>query len=486
MENALLEFGRKLQANPGAIAFVYYAGHGVQARRRPEAAPENFLIPVRSGLEDEFQATSKALPVREILEQLAAVGVRAGIIVLDACRDNGLRRSTMAANTRGLSLTVSEASSFLIAYSTEPGRVALDSLPGSTVLLSPYARRLAEQIVVPGKSITDVFVDVGAQVAEDTHNQQNPEATIRLSARSARLYFARPVPAAPKVTRHAVGETFRDCPDCPELVMIPPGRFRMGSPADENGRYDNEGPPHTVTISYPLAVSRYPVTLEQWRAFLRASSHEMSHAHCYTRDRSNSKWIQAGRSWQDTGFAQGDSHPVVCVPWADAYAYVEWLSGKTGKHYRMLTEAEYEYANRAGSEDAYSWGADIRQACAYTNGSDQSRLQLGDNNLSPGNILQCNDGYPRTSPVGHFKPNRFGLYDMSGNVASWTADCYNDNYFGAPTDGSAWRSGDCGQRVVRGSSWHNLPRETRTAARFKGDVGISTYNQGLRLARSAD
>jgi hypothetical protein len=329
MESALLEFGRTLRASPGAVAFVYYAGHGVQAQRRPDTPPENFLVPVRSGLEEDFQAASKAISVQELLDELAAVGVQTGIVVLDACRDNGLKRSTMAANTRGLAL--SEAGGFLIAYSTEPGKVAIDALPGSAIQLSPYARRLAEQLVIPGKSITDVFVDVGAQVAEDTRGQQNPEATIRLKARSSKLYLAgtpRPnlqpppaaslpteqtpsnsaapavpplasltAPAEPSVFGHRVGETFRDCSGCPKMVVIPTGRFMMGSPSTEKGHQSLEGPMHEVHISYAFAVSKYPITRGEWKQFVKETGH---------------------KDGSDCLMRQEDDHPVVCVSWQDA------------------------------------------------------------------------------------------------------------------------------------------------------------------------
>jgi hypothetical protein len=325
MESALLEFGRELRASPGAIAFVYYAGHGVQAQRTPDAPAENFLVPVHSGLEEDFQAASKAIPVQQVLDQLAAIGVQTAIVVLDACRDNGLKHPTMGPNVRGL--IHSEATGFLIAYSTEPGKVALDSIPGNNVQLSPYARRLAEQLIAPGKSITDVFVDVGAQVAEDTHGQQNPEATFRLTARSSRLYLA-----GAQALKHET--VFRDCLDgCPEMVVIPPGRFMMGSPHSEVGHFGEESPVHEVRIAYSFAVGKYPVTRGEWRQFVQVTGHPKAE-NC---------------NWENPGFSQDDSHPVVCIAWGDAAAYTAWLSQKTGHHYRLLSEAEYEYVVRRES-----------------------------------------------------------------------------------------------------------------------------------------
>jgi TPR repeat protein/uncharacterized caspase-like protein len=190
MESAMREFGRKLQANPGAVAFIYYSGHGVQARRAPDAPEENFLVPLRADLEEEFEVAYKAVPVQEMLDALAAVGAQAGIVVLDACRNNGLKRPTKSSSTKGLALN--GAGGILIGYAAEPGQVALDTAPGSSEPMSPYARRLAEQLVMPGKSITDVFLDVRAQVIADTGGQQKPDAVMRLTRNLYLAGIARP------------------------------------------------------------------------------------------------------------------------------------------------------------------------------------------------------------------------------------------------------------------------------------------------------
>jgi uncharacterized caspase-like protein len=184
MDSVIRDFGRKLREHPGALAFVYYSGHGVQARRTPDSADENFLIPVASGIEEEFELSSKAIPLQQILDTLNAVGVRSGIVVLDACRDNALKRTGKSSASKGLA--PSEAGGLLIAYAAEPGHIALDAVPGGSAQLSPYARRLAEQLVLP-KSIVDVFLDAGQQVAADTGGQQKPEQVIRLTQN---LYLA--------------------------------------------------------------------------------------------------------------------------------------------------------------------------------------------------------------------------------------------------------------------------------------------------------
>jgi formylglycine-generating enzyme required for sulfatase activity len=292
------------------------------------------------------------------------------------------------------------------------------------------------------------------------------------------------VPAAPLVSRHVVGETFVDCvgPFCPEMVMIPPGRFLMGSPNYEQDRRDNEGPVHEVNIGYAFAASKYPVTRGQWRAFLAATGRSASSG-CFGWNLSTRKWEPRPEySWLNPGFAQEDSHPVVCVSWNEAEDYASWLSQKTGHRYRLLSEAEYEYINRAGSNGPYFWGNTEVGQCRYANGADATVKARIPGWSWP--TVDCSDGYVFTSSVGSFKPNGFGLYDTTGNVWSLTQDCYHDSYSGAPTDGSAWTTGNCARRVGRGSAWSAGRGELRAARRDWGSAAYAAGNQGLRVARS--
>lgn len=277
------------------------------------------------------------------------------------------------------------------------------------------------------------------------------------------------------------GTVFRDCDDCLEMVRVPAGRFEMGSPETETGRDPDEGPVHRVTIRYALAVSRYPVTLGQWRAFMQASHHRMSTRGCDALHPDDDGWaVRSDRSWRNPGFAQGDRHPVVCVGWLDAKAYADWLSARTRKPYRLLSEAEYEYVSRAGRTSPYFWGTDPDEACRYANAADASVKYT----YPDWTALGCGEGFLFTSPVGYFHPSPFGLYDTTGNVWSWTADCYHDSYSGAPVDGSAWVSGNCFRRVFRGGSWHIGPRELRAANRAWGYTTDGSDNVGFRVARS--
>jgi len=278
------------------------------------------------------------------------------------------------------------------------------------------------------------------------------------------------------------GETFRDCPACPEMVVIPAGTFRMGSPDDEKGRASDEGPVHLVRIAEPFALAAREVTVGEFRAFVEAKGYRTEAEKgqgCVTWD--GAKWAyDAKRTWRAPGFGQGADHPVVCVSWNDARAYLEWLSQEAKRTYRLPSEAEWEYAARAGSTTARYWGEGPDGACDFANVADEtSKRQY---NWAP--IHQCDDGFVNTAPVGSFKANAFGLEDMLGNVWEWTKDCWNDAYRGAPSDGSAWTGGDCGRRVLRGGSWGGGPDDVRSASRGGFGGGDRDDITGFRPART--
>ncbi len=277
------------------------------------------------------------------------------------------------------------------------------------------------------------------------------------------------------------GKVFRDCPDCPEMVVIPAGRFTMGSPANEIGRMGDEGPQHGVSIAQPLAVGKFEVTRGQFARFVEATGYNPRGCNIYDHDKKAWRLVPEDNSWRNPGFEQKDDHPVACVSWNDAKEYVKWLSGKTGKTYRLLSEAEWEYAARGGTDTARYWGNDAKEACRYANVGDQTveARYPGWKWVSH----DCNDGVANTASVGRYQPNRFGLYDMIGNVWEWTEDCWNENYNGAPGDGSAWTTGSCEKRVLRGGSWNFEPDIARSAKRY-GGVTAGRYGiTGFRLAR---
>jgi formylglycine-generating enzyme required for sulfatase activity len=189
-----------------------------------------------------------------------------------------------------------------------------------------------------------------------------------------------------------------------------------------------------------------------------------------------------GRNWRSPGFKQADSHPAVCVSWEDAAAYAEWLSRETGAAYRLPSEAEWEYAARAGTGTRYFWGNDARggDACTYANGAGQELSKR----LKGQPILPCRDRYQFTAPAGSLKASPFGLLDAIGNAAEWTEDCYHDSYAGAPSDGSAWTAGNCQLRVFRGGGWGDGPSYLRSALRSYIDPDVGIDGVGFRLART--
>jgi formylglycine-generating enzyme required for sulfatase activity len=234
------------------------------------------------------------------------------------------------------------------------------------------------------------------------------------------------------------GETFRDCPDCPEMVVVPSGEFDMGGK-----EISFEQPAHRVTIARPYAIQRREINFDEWDACADAGV-------CKNRP-DDHKW---GRGKQ----------PVIDISWEDAKQFVAWLSQKSGRTYRLPSEAEWEYAARAGTTTTFWWGKDVGKGNANCDGCGEVSLH-------------------KTLPTGSFRPNGFGLYDTAGNAYEWVEDCWNDNYKQAPKDGSAWTSGQCRQRVLRGGSFANKANAATSAARFRYDIDVRYYANGFRVVR---
>jgi formylglycine-generating enzyme required for sulfatase activity len=267
------------------------------------------------------------------------------------------------------------------------------------------------------------------------------------------------------------GSTFQDCEVCPEMVVIPAGSIRIGAPFAEGG--DDEWPIHNVVISRLFAVGKYEVTRFEFAMFVEATKYSIDFSCRYLAEVG---W-EAGVSWRNPGFRQTNRDPVVCVNWDDAKAYVAWLSQKTGMSYRLPSESEWEYAARAGGLDRYFYGDSVTMLCKYGNGVDASSDFKWRNRT-------CKDDYGTgTAPVGSFLPNKFGLYDTIGNVWEWIEDCWNEDYFGAPADGTSWNTGDCSNRGTRGGSWLNDPRFLRSAHRNRLFNGYRKNNTGFRVVR---
>jgi formylglycine-generating enzyme required for sulfatase activity len=247
---------------------------------------------------------------------------------------------------------------------------------------------------------------------------------------------------------------FKECDKCPEMVVAPSGSFTMGSPESEQGRHNNEGPQHQVTLARSFAVGRFAVTFDEWDACVAAGG-------CN------------GYKPSDQGWGRG-RRPVINVSWDDAKAYAAWLSGKTEKTYRLLSEAEREYVTRASTSTPFWWGSSISPQQANFGGT------YTDGGGSKGTYQK------RTLPVDSFQPNPWGLYQVHGNVWEWTEDCYHDGYAGAPSDGSAWTSGgDCSRREQRGGSWLvDSAADLRAAFRVWNGAGNRFDNLGFRVGRT--
>ncbi len=289
------------------------------------------------------------------------------------------------------------------------------------------------------------------------------------------------------------GETFNDCRDCPDMVVIPAGSNQMGSTADERRREgvlklfaDREEPRHLVTIAKPFAMSKYEVTRGLYAQFAK-ETHLSDAEGCAVYDPKTDKWpIQAGFSWHHPGFPQTDKHPAVCISWTDAHAFAAWFAQKTGKPYRLPSEAEWEYAARGGTDTARYWGDAAEPACEKTNIMSRGTLQKLGWPASWNNELLCSGDHAFTQPVGSYDANPFGLYDMIGNVWEWVADCYHENYIGAPADGSAWDEPNCKTRLPRGGAFHSSPWLARAATRGKSDPVYPGVAAGIRLVRDLD
>ena len=289
----------------------------------------------------------------------------------------------------------------------------------------------------------------------------------------------------------AWGGAFVDCPDCPRMVTITEGTYTMGSPASEPERRKFEGPRSDLHVP-AFAIGETEVTRDQYAAFVKATGRADTGG-CYPygfRSFDDDTDIDPQASWRKPGFAQTGNHPVTCVSWTDATAYVAWLARRTGHAYRLPSEAEWEYAARAGTTSAYTWGVDENRGCRYANGADASLLQALpvlrgeiEKALKEGDagarFLRCDDGAAFTSPVRHYAPNAFGLYDMIGNVWELVEDCW---YEELPADVHAHIAASCTYRRARGGSWDDFPEELRSARRSRVKPEGHRNDNGFRVA----
>ena len=502
MKRAVRDFGTAAQG--AEVAFVYFSGHGTQANG------ENYLLPLGASIDKESDYPIEAIAANDVLAQIRGAQPKAAILVLDACRDNPLAATTKS-TTKGLGRMIAPTGS-LIAFATEPNTTASDN--------GNYAKVLAREIQKPGQELLDVFRNTGAEVKRLSGGKQEPR--ISEVSINERLYLAgqgtqvasvapvptgqpvqvqadpeqeawelakrrdtvaayegflasfpsgrlaatarsalaglkpasastpTPQPTQPQATASAQPRAFKDCAGlhCPEMVVIPANSFMMGS----NDGPAAEKPPRRVTIR-SFALGKYEVTQGQWKAVM--GNENPSHfSTC------------------------GDNCPVETVRWDDIQIYIEKLKRMTGQQYRLPSEAEWEYAARAGCTSAFN----VAGQC-------KDRIEPGEANFDGkftynGSSKGKYEG--KTMAFGSFAPNGFGLHDMHGNVWEWVQDCYEDDYRkGQPVDGSAHRGNDrsCSKRVLRGGSWDRNPDYLRAADRYGVSPDVRSSSYGFRLAR---
>ena len=263
------------------------------------------------------------------------------------------------------------------------------------------------------------------------------------------------------------------------MVVVPGGIYEMGSDSG-TGAHD-EAHRHRVSISEPIAVGMFEVNRGEYMHFVEETNRSGGSA-CWQYDGVESK---EGVGPVDPGFIQGAREPMVCVSWTDAQAYVEWLSQKTRKKYRLLSESEWEYAARGGAGTAGERDEFGSVQCRRANGADEALKTRYSDWFEL--IASCDDGHVHTSESGRYEPNEFGLYDMLGNAREWVQDCWHRDYDGAPEDGSAWKAGgNCDLRVLRGGSWLDGPGGVRISNRDRGTTDIRFSANGFRVARTLD
>jgi len=412
------------------------------------------LLPLNASIESVADLPIEALKAKDILTQMRSSGSRVNVMVLDACRNLPYPQLKRGGN-RGLA-RLDAIGRALIAYSTSPGSTADDGNSRN----SPYTAALKKLLPKKNLTLTQLFNDVGVMVDTNSGGKQTPWVS---SSPMPRVYLAG-VSNLAGANNNAAPSTLAitDTPTHPgrkpyepETIFIRGSTFTMGSPASEKGRYSDEKP-HQVRVN-DFWIGKTEVTFAQWDACVADGG------------------CQSNKHPSDEGWGRGN-RPVINVSWHDANEYTRWLSQKTGKQYRLPTEAEWEYAARSGTHTAFSFGNSYKQLCQYANHADQSVDYSWRNK-------QCNDGVgEKTAPVGRYKANKNGLKDMHGNVWEWVCSAYDKNYGGS--ERQCAKKNDPRSRVLRGGSWNYIPWTLRSAYRYNSAATIRSDDVGFRISRT--
>jgi formylglycine-generating enzyme required for sulfatase activity len=471
---------------------VFYSGHGVPGLEDQRG----YLLPVDA---DPATVDLNGYPVDVLYENLTKMPAKSVTVYLDACFSGQTPKGALVRGTSGLSVEPRphKASTRLTVLTAARGdQVASWDEEAKQGLFTRYLLEALRGAADGGKfgdgdgmvSVGEVkrFLDEEMSYAAKRRYRRTQTATVMgdEGVQLAAVVAPKPVPAQSPSGR-SVGDVFKDCNECPEMVVVAAGEFMMGSTDGEQAwavsrgakqeSVDREKPRHHVTIDASFAVGRTEVTVGQYRAFSQASGRGAGDG-CW--GEFDGEWKEdASKSWRDPGFDQTDEHAVVCISWDDARAYVGWLSDVMGKTYRLLSEAEWEYSARANTSTYRYWGDDKKnvEGCKNANVADSPRWDRSYN---------CGDGYKYTAPSGLYRANGFGLHDTLGGVQEWVEDCWNSNYEDGPDDAGTRTNGNCFQRVLRGGSWKDPPWHLRSADRDRVPYDTRLNIVGFRVART--
>lgn len=480
LQNTLDDFRKRIErSGRNTVAFVYYTGHGVQH----PSTRDSYVLGIDARLNTASDLAVYGLSIGTQRDGFSSTGAKAVFLVFDACR-NLPSIPGFKARMKGLA-RVDASTDMLIAFSTSLNDVAAEGA---------YAPVLAKEITRSGQSAESAFAATQRKVASATQRRQLPWTNnllyneICFAGCNAKVVAQSAIQTVP-VTRpnttsstDPVASESRSCEYCDELIKINSGSFVMGSPSHERGRDSDEAPRRTIAIEDNFLIGKREVTVGEFRRFVRETRYTISDG-CWAEQRGNGRWrFEEDLNWQSPGFSQSDNHPVVCVSWNDAKAFIQWRneqSSATGIFYSLPSEAQWEYAARSGSEAPAYWSESNGVSCAFSNGADASLSRK----LSSLTVSDCDDQFPYTSPAAWYKANEFGLFDMLGNVWEWVEDCYSPSFAnGQPDNGKPYTDGVCESAVKRGGSWYNPASFQRSASRSEGKKTERSNNVGFRIA----
>ena len=446
MLDAFRQFGRKLAASE--IGIFYFAGHGMQINGI------NYLIPVNNNIQEESEVEFEAIDAGRILNKMENAGNALNIVILDACRNNPFKRS-FRTSKKGFAQMDAPLGT-VIAYATSPGSVAADG-DGRN---GTYTESLLKNLQISNLDVQKMFNRIGLDVMKKTNKKQVPWVSttpfpdyyLAMGKQPVpKVKPVRPQPVAPSFSAPDKGDTYTDPITGMEFVWIEGGCYQMGS----NSGDPDEKPVHRVCLD-GFWMAKYEVTNEQYRQF--KPNHNSA----------TYKGVNFNRAKQ----------PVVYVSWNDAEKFIKWLNRKTGQQFSLPTEAQWEYACRAGTSTQCYWGDNENDACKYANVYDITSKSKFSFKWSHHN---CTDGYAGTAPGGSFSPNNFGLYDMHGNVSEWCEDVYDEKAYSKHVVNNPLRTSGSKYCVIRGGSWNIRRRYVRAANRNWYTSDFTNLSLGFRL-----